>query len=109
VVRHGRLVAAGTSAPRTHPQPTIDALLATAETVRPGPGPTPCATAEESERVLAWLEKPDARLVEVSQGWALPATGAGRFGDLLAKVERAATQPYVHHQVTDRSSVDLLG
>ncbi|GIH18710.1 DNA polymerase III subunit epsilon [Rugosimonospora africana] len=109
VVRHGRLVAAGTSAPRVHPQPTIDALLATAETVRPGPGPTPCASAEESERVLAWLEKPDARLVEVSEGWALPATGAGRFRDLLAKVERATNQPYVQHHVTDRSSVDLLG
>jgi DNA polymerase-3 subunit epsilon len=109
MVRHGRLVAAGTSAPRTHPQPTIDALLATAETVRPGPGPTPCASAEESERVLAWLEKPDTRLVMTSEGWALPATGAARFRDLLARVERAGTHPYVHHQVTDRSSVHLLG
>ncbi|GAA5184028.1 DEDD exonuclease domain-containing protein [Rugosimonospora acidiphila] len=105
VVRHGRLVAAGTSAPRVHPQPTIDALLASAETVRPGPGPTPCASAEESERVLAWLEQPDARLVEMSEGWSLPAVGAGRFRDLLTKVERAATHPYVHHHVTDRSSV----
>jgi DNA polymerase-3 subunit epsilon len=109
VVRHGRLVAAGTSAPRVHPQPTIDALLASAETVRPGPGPTPCATAEESERVLAWLEKPDARLVEMSEGWALPATGAGRFRDLLTRVERATTHPYVQHHVTDRSSIHLLG
>jgi DNA polymerase-3 subunit epsilon len=109
VVRHGRLVAAGTSAPRVHPQPTIDVLLASAETVRPGPGPTPCASAEESERVLAWLEKPDARLVEMSEGWALPATGAGRFRDLLTRVERATTHPYVHHHVTDRSSIHLLG
>jgi DNA polymerase-3 subunit epsilon len=109
VVRHGRLVAAGTSAPRTDPWPTIDALLATAETVRPGPGPTPCASAEESERVLAWLEKPDTRLVMMSEGWALPATGAARFRDLLVRVERATTHPYVHHQVTDRSSVRSLG
>jgi DNA polymerase-3 subunit epsilon len=109
VVRHGRLVSAGASAPRAHPQPTIDALLATAETVRPGPGPTPCASAEESERVLAWLDKPDARLVQMSEGWSLPAAGAGRFRDLLIRVERAATHPYVHHHVTDRASVRLLG
>src|SRR5439155_630291 len=56
VVRHGRLVAAGVSPPGTHPRPVIEVLLASAETVRPGPGPTPCASAEETERVLAWLE-----------------------------------------------------
>jgi DNA polymerase-3 subunit epsilon len=89
VVRHGRLVAAGTSPPRVHPQPTLDVLLATAETVHPGPGPTPCATAEETERVLAWLERPDVRLVRASAGWAYPVGGAARFGDLLAKAESA--------------------
>jgi DNA polymerase-3 subunit epsilon len=89
VVRHGRLVAAGTSAPQVHPRTTLDVLLATAETVHPGPGPTPCASAEETERVLAWLERPDVRLVETSAGWAYPIGGAARFGDLLAKAEAA--------------------
>src|SRR5262249_20752116 len=96
VVRHGRLVAAGGSPPRTHPRPVIDALLASAETVRPGPGPVPCARPEETERVLAWLERDGTRLVQVSDGWALPAAGASRFRTLLSKVEQAATQPYVH-------------
>ncbi|MBX6354868.1 MAG: DEDD exonuclease domain-containing protein [Micromonosporaceae bacterium] len=93
VVRHGRLVAAGTSPPRAHPRPTLDALRATAETVRPGPGPVPCASAEETERILAWLEHPDTRLVEVSDGWASPARGAARFGDLLARAESRAAAP----------------
>ena len=96
VIRHGRLVAAGVSPPRTHPRPVIEALLATAETVRPGPGPTPCASAEETERILAWLERDGTRLVQTTHGWALPAAGASRFRTLLTKVEHAATQPYVH-------------
>jgi DNA polymerase III subunit epsilon len=89
VIRHGRLVAAGTSPPRVHPQPTLDALLATAETVRPGPGPVPCASPEETERVLAWLERPETRLVRVDAGWASPASGAGRWRELLATAEAA--------------------
>jgi DNA polymerase-3 subunit epsilon len=35
VVRHGRLVAAGTVPPRAHPRPYVDALIATAETIVP--------------------------------------------------------------------------
>lgn len=87
VIRYGRLAAAGTSPPRAHPRPTIDMLLATAETVIAGPGPTPAASAAETERLLAWLERPDARLVAVSDGWALPARGAARFTALLRKAE----------------------
>jgi DNA polymerase-3 subunit epsilon len=89
VVRHGRLAAAGASPPGTHPRLTLAALLATAETVRPGPGPTPCATAEETERILAWLERPEVRLVECPEGWSYPIRGAARFTDLLARAEAA--------------------
>ena len=90
VVRHGRLVAAGVSPPGVHPRPTIDVLLATAETVLPGPGPTPSASAAETERILNWLERPETRLVRVSDGWSSPAAGAGRFADLLRRAETAA-------------------
>lgn len=85
VVRHGRLAAAGRSAPRTHPRPVLDAVRAGAETVPGGAGPTPCATAEETDRILDWLERPDTRLVEVSSGWTSPVAGAARFADLLAR------------------------
>ncbi len=66
-----------------HPRGTIEVLRATAETVRPGHGPVPSASAEETERILSWLERPDTRLVETSAGWASPARGAARFGELL--------------------------
>jgi DNA polymerase-3 subunit epsilon len=72
-----------------HPQTTIDAAVATAETVRPGIGPTPAATAEETERLLAWLERPGTRLVSTSDGWALPVDGAARFAELLRKADAA--------------------
>ena len=78
VVRHGRLVAAGLVPRGAAPRPFIDALVATAETVAPGPGPTPCATAEEMECVLRWLGQPGVRLAEVEGAWGCPVGGAER-------------------------------
>jgi DNA polymerase-3 subunit epsilon len=98
VVRHGRLAAAALSPPRVHPQPTLDVALATAETVPAGPGPVPRATPEETERILAWLERPETRLVKADVGWASPASGAGRWRSLLARAEAAAS---VHTDVDD--------
>jgi DNA polymerase-3 subunit epsilon len=74
-----------------HPRTTLDVRRATAETVVAGPGPTPAASAAETERILAWLERPDTRLVEVSAGWSSPVRGAARFRDLLARAEGGAT------------------
>jgi DNA polymerase-3 subunit epsilon len=91
VVRHGRLAAAATSPPRLHPRPTLDAARATAETVPAGPGPVPAASAEETERILAWLERPDTRLVETRGDWVSPARGAARFSSLLTRAEAAAS------------------
>jgi len=95
VIRYGRLVAAGTSVAPTHPRTTLAMLLATAETVRPGPGPLPCATAEETERLLSWLERPEVRLVECADGWAYPVGGAARFTGLLEQAESASRVPSV--------------
>jgi DNA polymerase-3 subunit epsilon len=95
VVRYGRLAAAGVSPPQVHPRPSLDLLLATAETVRGGPGPVPSASPEETERILAWLERDDTRLISVDAGpagdvgWAHPAAGAGRWKELLVRAESA--------------------
>lgn len=93
VIRHGRLAAAGVSPPRVHPQPTIDLLLATAETVAapstPG-APVPGTSVEETERILAWLELPETRLVRASAGWASPVRGAARYKALLTLAESAS-------------------
>ncbi|MBM2615170.1 DEDD exonuclease domain-containing protein [Actinoplanes sp. LDG1-06] len=105
VVRHGRLAAAATSPPREHPRPTLDAARMTAETVLPGRGPVPAASAEETERILAWLERPDTRLVETSGDWVSPVRGAARFTSLLNRAEAAASgkDSSVRSSVTDRS------
>jgi DNA polymerase-3 subunit epsilon len=50
----------------------------------------PSATAEETERILSWLEKPETRLVEASTGWASPVRGAARYRELLRKAEAQA-------------------
>ncbi|MEE6260538.1 DEDD exonuclease domain-containing protein [Plantactinospora sonchi] len=91
VVRHGRLAGAATAAPGVPPRPVLDLVRATAETVLPGHGPVPNASAEESERILSWLERPDTRLVDTSTGWSSPARGAERFRDLLARAEAASS------------------
>ena len=84
VIRHGRLAAAGVVPPGAAPRPYLDALVATAETVvHDGAGPTACASAEEMECVLRWLETPGTRLVEVVGTWSCPAYGAGGQRALL--------------------------
>ena len=111
VVRHGRLAAAARRRRACIRGRTLDMLLATAETVAGGPGPMPCATAEETERILAWLERPETRLVEASAGWASPVRGAARFRDLLRRAEAAAgaeTRPIAHEQLTDRPTRSLI-
>jgi len=96
VVRRGRLVAAGVVPRGAHPAPYVDALVATAETVLPGPGPLPAATAEEVECVLRWLERPSTRLVRLDGTWASPARGAGSHRSWLDAVRdgRSAVRPF---------------
>ena len=44
----------------------------------PRPVPVPAATAEETERILRWLESPGIRLVDVDGEWTCPVGGATR-------------------------------
>ena len=96
VVRHGRLVAAGTVPRGAHAAPYVDALVASAQTVLPGPGPLPAATAEEVECVLRWLEQPGTRLARLEGTWASPVRGAGRHRGFLdaAAAARSAAAPF---------------
>ena len=96
VVRRGRLAAAGVVPRGAAPRPFVEALMATAETVRPGPGPMPCASAEEMECVLRWLDRPGTRLVELDGVWASPAYGAAGAVGLLsaAPAGRDAADPF---------------
>ncbi|HWI43322.1 MAG TPA: DEDD exonuclease domain-containing protein [Nocardioides sp.] len=84
VVRHGRLAAAGVIPGGADATSYVDQLRASAETVLPALGPAPAASAEESEKVLRWLESPGVRLVDVVGEWACPVQGSGRHGALAA-------------------------
>ncbi len=76
VVRHGRLAAAGVIPSGAHAGEWVRQLRASAETVVTGPGPTPAATAEETEKILRWLESEGVRLVHVEGEWSCPIGGA---------------------------------
>ena len=78
VVRNGRLAASGIIPAEAHAGVWVTQLRESAETVLGGPGPTPSATAEESEQILRWLEQPGVRLVHVEGEWSCPVRGATR-------------------------------
>ncbi|MGY2704093.1 MULTISPECIES: DEDD exonuclease domain-containing protein [unclassified Nocardioides] len=78
VVRYGRLAAAGVIPAGADAPSYVTTLRLSAETVSPAPGPTPAATAEETEKVLRWLESPGIRLVDVDGEWTCPVAGATR-------------------------------
>jgi DNA polymerase-3 subunit epsilon len=78
VVRFGRLAAAGVIPPGADAHSYVATLRLSAETVATAPGPVPAATAEETEKVLRWLESPGVRLVDVDGEWTCPVAGATR-------------------------------
>ena len=78
VVRHGRLAGAGVIPPDAHAGQYVEQLRLTSEAVSPGLGPTPAASAEETEKILRWLESPGIRLVHVEGEWTCPVRGASR-------------------------------
>jgi DNA polymerase III subunit epsilon len=77
VVRHGRLAGTAVAGRAEDPRVVAATLVATAEVVAPGHGPTPAASAEETECVLRWLEQSGVRLVSMTGTWACPTHGAG--------------------------------
>ena len=76
LIRRGRLAASAHAGAGQDPWPHVHALIATAETIDPSPGPVPAASAEETECLLRWLEGDGVRLILASEPWASPARGA---------------------------------
>jgi DNA polymerase-3 subunit epsilon len=76
VIRYGRLAAAGVIPGGVSATAWIARLRDSAETVSPAPGPAPAASAEESERILHWLESEGVRLAHLDGQWSCPVDGA---------------------------------
>ena len=76
-VRFGRLAGTSVSPRGADPAPYISALAASAEDVPPSPGPAPSASAEETEKILRWLESTGVRMVSIDGQWSCPVHGAG--------------------------------
>lgn len=69
--------------------PVVDALVTTAETVRPGAGPLCGAPPEEVGVVTRWLERPGTRMVRTTTPWAVPARGAGSWSGWVTRARDA--------------------
>ena len=83
VIRHGRLASAGVARRGIRPMPIVEALVASAETVIPSPGPLFGANGEEVGLLLRWLGRPGVRLVRSAMPWAEPALAAGGWRSWL--------------------------
>lgn len=82
-VRFGRLAGTTVSPRGADPRPYFEALVASAEKVAPSPGPAGSASAEETEKILRWLESADVRMVSIDGQWSCPVHGAGAALDSL--------------------------
>jgi DNA polymerase-3 subunit epsilon len=92
VIRHGVLIAAGIAEPGVNPRHVAD-RLDRAHTAPSAPDPGHPSAHSEGDLLLAWLDRPDVRLMTCPRGWAHPVAGAGRFADLLVRLEtRSATR-----------------
>jgi DNA polymerase III subunit epsilon len=91
VIRHGRLAAAGVIPSGADAGQWVRELQASAETVTPGPGPAPAASAEETEKILRWLESDGVRLVHLDGEWACPLGGATKHLGIHDAVNQSRT------------------
>lgn len=91
VVRHGRLASAGTARRGIAPMPVVEALVAGAETVMPGPGPLRGGSPEEVRVLLRWLARPGVRLVRSTEPWAEPTGAASGWRGWLDRASAART------------------
>jgi DNA polymerase-3 subunit epsilon len=96
-VRFGRLAGTVVSPRGAEPHQYLEALAASAENVAPSPVPAASASAEETEKVLRWLESGGVRMVAIDGEWTCPVNGAGAA---LPGVERGLL-PSSHETASD--------
>jgi len=82
-IRFGRLAGTTMTLPGSDPRAYVEALAASAEIVEPSPGPAASACAEETEKILRWLDYPNVRMVAIEGEWTCPVYGAGGAREAL--------------------------
>ncbi|WP_246464895.1 DEDD exonuclease domain-containing protein [Ruania alkalisoli] len=107
LLRYGRFAGTAVSGRGAPVMGVVRTLAASGEDVSPPAGRPGAATAEETELVLRWLERPGTRLVELDcgetgtatgMGWALPLRGASallpRLQELIvSQTEQGVLEP----------------
>ncbi|BDZ43329.1 hypothetical protein GCM10025865_26280 [Paraoerskovia sediminicola] len=86
VIKHARLAATAVAPRGEDPRPHVDALRATADDVPAPVLPAPACHPHEADIVLAWLDRPGTRLVEIDGVWSSPVRSALSYDDLAAAV-----------------------
>ena len=81
VIRHGRLAATTVVPPGHDPRRSVDPLRATAEHVTAPVPPSTAAHPEETDLLLAWLDRPGTRLVAIDGTLAWPVRSAAAITD----------------------------
>lgn len=100
-IRYGRLAGTTVTPAGADPMPAIAALRLSAETVEP-PGPAGAASAEETEKLLRWLELDGTRLVDVEGTWSCPVKGAEALRDRLEPASHGWDAPRRWDEPTGR-------
>jgi DNA polymerase-3 subunit epsilon len=84
LVRHGRLAATARVGRLDDPMPVFASLRVTGEHVPAPVAPASAAHPEETDLVLAWLEQPGVRIVDVDGEWSCPVRSAQRVDPIAA-------------------------
>ena len=111
VIRFGRFAAAGRARRGVDPMPVVELMVASAETVLPGPGPLPGASAEETTTLLRWVERPGSRLVRTTAAWFSPAARGRAVAALHEGRGHGTGHPValVHRRWTPRHGIASAG
>ncbi len=105
VVRHGMLAGAATTAPRVHPMPVVEAIVAAAETVVPDMTPLRGAPPEEVGLIARWLGTDGVRIVRTTSGYAEPANGAGAWKQWCTLVREISRREGGTNEMTRQASL----